>query len=53
MPEEKKPVEVKEDPETTIANLSEENLELKKLLRKQMDDNQILRATLKALAQLL
>lgn len=45
--------EAKEAPETTIKNLQEENEKLKSMLQQLANENQILRATVKALSQLI
>lgn len=44
---------VEESQETKIQRLENENINLKQLLSEAMKENQILRATLKALSQLL
>lgn len=55
MPKEeiKKPTEVKEDPEATVRRLSEELEYFKQLAEKAIGEAQILRATIKAITQLL
>lgn len=56
MPEVKKvnqPEQVQEAPESVIARLTEENNNLKRLAEKALNENQILRATVKALSQLI
>lgn len=45
--------EAKEAPEATIKNLQEENEKLKSMLQQLANENQILRATVKALSQLI
>lgn len=46
-------VEATEAPESIIARLTEENENLRKLAEKTINENQILRATVKALSQLI
>lgn len=56
MPEQKKvtqPEQVQEAPESIIARLKEENNQLRKLAENAINENQILRATIKALTQLI
>lgn len=43
----------KEAPEATIKNLQEENEKIKSMLQQLANENQILRATVKALSQLI
>ena len=45
--------EAKEASETTIKNLQEENEKLKSMLQQLANENQILRATIKAITQLI
>lgn len=49
----KSTVEATESPESIIARLTEENRQLKVLAEKSINENQILRATVKALSQLI
>lgn len=49
----KQPTEVQEAPESIIKRLSEENEQLRRLAEKAVNENSILRATLKAMAQLI
>ena len=56
MPEQKKvtqPEQVQEAPESVIKRLTDENAQLKQLAEKAINENQILRATVKALSQLI
>lgn len=46
-------VKATESPESIIARLTEENENLRKLAEKTISENQILRATIKALSQLI
>jgi hypothetical protein len=50
---ENKPTEVMENPEATIKRLVNELTDMRSYLEKLSQDNQILRATIKALTQLL
>jgi hypothetical protein len=52
-PVENKPTEVMENPEATIKRLVNELTDMRSYLEKLSQDNQILRATIKALTQLL
>ena len=47
------PTKVQETPESTIKRLSEENAQLRQLAEKALDENRVLRATVKALSQLI
>lgn len=47
------PTKVQEAPESTIKRLSEENAQLRQLAEKALDENRMLRATVKALSQLI
>lgn len=49
----KEPVKVTEAPESTIKRLEEENQQLRTLAEKAINENQILRATVKALSNLI
>jgi hypothetical protein len=56
MPEQKKvnqPEEVQEAPESVIKRLADENAQLRQLAEKTINENSILRATIKALSQLI
>ena len=56
MSEQKKvtqPEQVQESPESVIKRLTEENNNLKRLAENAINENQILRATVKALSQLI
>jgi len=53
MPENKPKEPVMENPETTIKNLQDENQQLRAIAEKAINENQILRATVKALSNLL
>lgn len=47
------PEQVQESPESVIKRLTEENNNLKRLAENAINENQILRATVKALSQLI
>lgn len=47
------PTKVQEAPESTIKRLTEENAQLRQIAEKALNENQILRATVKALSQLI
>lgn len=49
----KEPVKIKEDPEAVVKRLEEENQQLRALAEKAINENQILRATVKALSNLI
>lgn len=49
----KQPTEVQEAPESVIKRLTDENAQLRHLAEKTINENSILRATVKALTQLI
>ena len=53
MPENKPKEPVKENPEVIIKNLQDENQQLRQVAEKALNENQILRATIKALSNLI
>ena len=53
MPENKPKEPVIENPEITIKNLKDENQQLRQVAEKALNENQILRATIKALSNLI